>query len=229
MTELLLYFPMYIKPHAHIFTHSVLMYPQTHAFPSSPQFADTHIEQCNWYLFLLMQICQCSLLIKQFFSPFYSPRHPHILPKQTYWLGFQGRMRTTEQLQTLGASVESLTDVYSQLVVFAVLNFWFLLLLWGCINGMASAILYTAYPHFFPARVPCIHHLSVSFWGEKQKITPSTDDSVMVQAIFIYSLLCVRNTVYYVWGMQMFNFKVPWKSSKDKKQIASAVRYNASE
>lgn len=169
MTELLLYFPMYIKPHAHIFTHSVLMYPQTHAFPSSPQFADTHIEQCNWYLFLLMQICQCSLLIKQFFSPFYSPRHPHILPKQAYWLGFQGRMRTTEQLQTLGASVESLTDVYSQLVVFAVLNFRFLLLLWGCINGMASAILYTVYPHFFPARVPYIHHLSVfSLRGETE-------------------------------------------------------------
>lgn len=51
----------------------------------------------------------------------------------------------------------------------------------------------------------------------------------MVQAIFIYSLLCVRDTVYYVWGMQMFNFKVPWKSSKDNKQIASAVMYNASE
>lgn len=190
---------MYIKPHAHIFTHSVLMYPQTHAFPSFPQFADTHIEQCNWYLFLLMQICQCSLLIKQFFSPFYSPRHPHILPKQTYWLGFQGRMRTTEQLQTLGAGVESLTDVYSQLVVFAVLNFSFcegVLMVWP--QQYYILCIPISFLHMY--RIYIISRFL--FWGEKQKITPSTDDSVVNGAGHLYlqstmckgyCVLCVRN------------------------------------
>lgn len=114
-------------------------------------------------------------------------------------------MRTTEQLQTLGADagVESLTDMYSQLVVFAVLNFRFFLLLLGCINGMASAILYTVYAHFFPAHVQYIHHLSVFILrGQTKKITPSTDDSVVNGAGHLYlqstmckgyCVLCLRN------------------------------------
>lgn len=96
--------------------------------PSS-KFDSLHIEPCDGDLFLLTQICQYSLLIK------HSTRLPHILRKQTYWLGFQGRIRAAEQVQTFGplAGDESPPDVHSQLFV----GVCWALAVWGYINDLA--------------------------------------------------------------------------------------------
>lgn len=82
-----------------------MMYSCTHKhmLTPPPECDDHYIEPRNRDLFLLTQICQYGLLIKQSFSPFYSPCLPHILPKQTYWLGFQERIRARKNKYKLWA------------------------------------------------------------------------------------------------------------------------------
>lgn len=117
-THILRHSPTRLQPHTHTSTYDALVYPQTHAHPP-PLTLNSH-----YILSYAIQICSCwlkpvntALLIKHSFSPSYSPCHPHILTKQTYWPGFQGRIRAGEQAQ-LGKVrwqvMKVLTDMRSQ-------------------------------------------------------------------------------------------------------------------
>lgn len=83
------------------------MYSWTRMPTLSPECDSHYIELCNRDLFLLTQVCQYGLLIKQSVWLFYSACLPHILSKQTYWLGFQGGTKNKYKLGVM-AGDESL-------------------------------------------------------------------------------------------------------------------------
>lgn len=183
MTQILPFTNLYQTTHPH--KHTWCTHVPTNTCLSFPlSLMDDYIRPCNRDLLLLTQICQYSLLIKQSFWPFYPPCLPHILPIQTYWLRFQGRVKAVEQVQTLFvvAGDESRTDMYSQFKVCAVLSIGSSLVLWGCINDLACAGSTLHVPIFLCA--PACMYVNVYMLGwafisseERQKASASTDES----------------------------------------------------